>query len=264
MKRRILLQLSIIVILFNLYSCKSAKDFTMYQPSPNEGTSFQQAPTPPEHKIVPFDNLYIKVMTLDDEVNKLFNPTTSSESSNSQRMYETPAGQYISGYRVSPEGMISLPIIGDVNLMGLSLKEAEQQIELKAKEYLKDPIVQVKLLNFKLDILGEVKAPGLYYNYEGNVNIIDAVSMANGITKYANLKDVTVNRKENNITTSYKIDLTRNTIYKSEVFYLKPNDVVYIPPSKLALRGENVSNYSIILSTITSLLVVVTFFGVKP
>lgn len=262
MKRRFILQL-LTVILITLSSCKSAKDITMFQPSPKEGNSFLHPPAPPQHKIVPYDNLYIKVLTLDSEVNKLFNPTSSSESSNTQTMYETPAGQYLNGYRVSQQGTVSLPILGDINLQGLSLKEAEEQIRVKAQEYLKEPIVQVKLLNFRLDILGEVNAPGIYYNYEGNINIVDAVGLAGGINKFANLKAVTVNRKENNVTTSYNIDLTGNDIYRSEVFYLKPNDVIYIPPSKLSMRSENTGNYSLVLSTITSILVIITFLGSK-
>jgi len=265
MKRSVILQL-LVLVLVTISSCKSAKDITMFQPSNNEGTSFLQPPTPPEHKIAPFDNLFIKVLTLDSEVNKLFNPTSAPETSSmmSEQTYGTPVGQYLNGYRVSSEGTVSLPILGNISLLGLTTKQAEEQIKLKAKEYLKDPIIQVKLLNFKLNILGEVGSPGTYYNYEGSINIIEALSMASGITNYANLKNVTVNRQVNNVTTSYKIDLTKNNIYKSDVFYLKPNDVVYIPPSKLVRRSENIGTYSLILSTITSLLVVVTFFGIQP
>lgn len=253
-----------LLLLMVISSCKSARDITMFQASPNEGTSFLQAPAPPEHKIMAYDNLYIKVLTLDAEVNKLFNPSSATEGTNTQMLYESPAGQYLNGYRVSPEGLISLPILGDISISGLSLRQAEEQIKAKAQEYLKDPIVQVKLLNFKVDILGEVSAPGTYYNYEGSINIVDALGLASGFTNYANLKDVTVNRQVNNVTTSYKIDLTKNTIYKSEVYYLRPNDVIYIPPSKLVRRGENISTYSLVLSTLTSLLVIVTFFGIQP
>lgn len=263
MNRSILPQLLIFGFVA-LFSCKSAKEITLFQPSGNQGTSFQLPPVPPEHKIEAYDNLYIKVLTLDTEVNKLFNPTSASENTNSQMMYGNPAGQYLNGYRVGSDGTVSLPILGDIKITGLSLKEAEEQIKLKAREYLKDPIVQVKLLNFKLDVLGEVAAPGTYYNYEGSISIIDALGLAGGHTSYADLKNAMVNRQVNNISTSYEIDLTKNTIYKSDVYYLKPNDVVYIPPSKLVRRGENLSTYSLILSTLTSLLVIVTFFGIQP
>lgn len=253
-----------LLLLLAVSSCKSTKDITLFQSSPNEGTSFHLPPVPPEHKIAPFDNLYIKVLTLDTEVNKLFNPSSATEGTNTQMLYESPAGQYLNGYRVSSEGTISLPILGEINILGLTLNGAEEQIKVKAQEYLKDPIVQVKLLNFKLDILGEVSSPGIYYSYEGSINIVEALGLASGITNYANLRNVVVNRKVDNITTSYKIDLTKNTIYTSEVYYLKPNDVVYIPPSKLVRRGENTGTYSMVLSTLASLLVIITFFGIQP
>jgi polysaccharide biosynthesis/export protein len=256
---------SLIIIAIIQTSCKNVKDITMFQASDNEASSFTLPPISPEHRISPFDHLYIKVLTTDPEVNQLFNPTISSTSaySSTEQMYGSPTGQYLNGYRVSVEGNVSLPTLGNINLLGLTVNEAQERITETAEEYLKQPIVQVKLLNFKLDILGEVNAPGMYYNYEGSINIIDAVSLANGTTKYANLKKVIVNRELDNITTSYKIDLTKNNIYQSEVFYLQPNDVVYVPPTKLIMRGENTSTYSLLLSTLTSLLVIFTFVGLE-
>lgn len=265
MKRNSILRLLVLLSVV-ISSCTSPKDITLFQPSFNEGRSFLKPPVPPEHKIEPFDNLYVKVLTLDSEVNKLFNPSTSSEStvSSTDQMYGSPVGQYLNGYRVNSEGKISLPIMGEIDIKGLTLKETEEKIKIKAQEYLKDPIIQVKLLNFKIDVLGEVTSPGLYYNFEGSINIIEAIGMANGVTKFANLRKAVVNRQENNVTTSYQIDLTQNDIYKSNVFYLRPNDVIYIPPSKLAMKQENLSTYSLVLSTLTSLLVIVTFFGIQP
>ena len=246
-------------------SCKSTKKFSMFQELNKK--KYLQTPVnirPPAYKIKVFDNLYISILTLDDEVNKMLNPGISTGSgTNTTQMFGEGVGQYINGYQVGLDSTINIPIVGDVKVAGLTFPDAKNLLTEKAKEYLKVPTVEVKLLNYRLNILGEVNAPGYAYNYESSLNIIDALGMAGGITKFANLKEVIVSRQLNNLMHTYKIDLTDNNLYKSEVFYLQPNDVIYVPPSKLVMRSENVGNYSIFLSTLTSLLVIVSFFGIN-
>ncbi|WP_319480775.1 polysaccharide biosynthesis/export family protein [uncultured Draconibacterium sp.] len=212
----------------------------------------------PDHRIQPFDNLYLSVLTLDPEVNKLFNPSLegSGIASGTQQMYGSPSSQYINGYMVSEDGTINLPIMGEINLQGLTLREAQVRLKERASEYLKEPTVQVKFLNYKVNILGEVLNPGIYYNYEGTITLLDALSMANGITTFANIEDVVVKRsdKQDRIET-INVNLKDNSIYASKAYYLQPNDVVYIPPSKLKRRSERSDTYSQILSTISTLVV---------
>jgi polysaccharide export outer membrane protein len=194
----------------------------------------------------------------------MLNPGSSGGGNlNTSQIFGSGVGQYINGYQVATDSTISIPILGNLKVAGLTRADAEDLLQKKAEEYLKDPSVQVKLLNYKLNVLGEVNSPGVLYNYEGSINIIDALAMSGGITKFANLKQIVVNRQIDNVMNSYKVDLTNNNLYKSNVFYLQPNDVVYVPPSKLVMRSENVGNYSIFLSTITSLFLIVSFFGIN-
>lgn len=242
-------------------SCKSVQEITMFSDLSNKESLQSYVKEPPEHKIKPFDNLYLSILTLDPEVNKVFNPSMAGNSSTTgtQYMYGSPIGQYINGYRVGIDSTINLPIIGKLNLVGLTLKEAEDKLRATAEIYLQQPAVQVKLLNFRINILGEVKNPGFFYNYEGNTDIIEAIGLANGITPYADLKNVIVNRESNDIVRTYKVDVTTSDIYKSEVFFLQPNDMIYIPPTKLVRTQENKNTYNLLLSTITTLLVVINF-----
>ncbi len=240
-------------------SCRSTKHIAMFQNLDKENTISYILKTPPIHIIKPYDNLYVNILTLDQNVNILFNPSLGGNSSNSntQYMYGTPASQYINGYQVSQSGIITIPILGEINVADLTLEEAEKKISNKAEEYLKEPSVHVKLLNYKVDILGEVNNPNYYYNYEGRLNIFEAIAFANGITLYADLKNVVVNRKTGNKVLSYKVDLTNNDIYNSEAYYLQPNDIVYIPPTKLKKRNVNNSTFSIILTAVTTIVAVV-------
>jgi len=215
---------------------------------------------PSEYRIKPNDLLYLKILTMDPEINEIFNPsrTGSSNQTGTQQMYGTPVGQYLNGYLVAEDGTVTIPIIGKIEMVGLTLSEAEEQLRARAQEYLKEPSVQVKFLNYKITVAGEVKNPNVLYNYERNVNIFDAISMANGITDYADLTNMLVVRKTNGTSHTYKIDGTSKDIYSSEVFYLQPNDFVYIPPTNLKRTRDNTTVYSLILSAVSTLIVVGT------
>jgi len=242
-----------------LYSCSNTKDITMFREEMGNYRPFLAPSKPFEHTIQPFDNLYLSILTLDPEVNQIFDPSLAGNGYPSSRnLYDTPSGQYIYGYRVSAEGTITLPILGELNLVGLNLMEAEARLKSKAEEYLKEPTVQVKFLNYKVNVSGEINSPGVYYNYEGNINILEAISMAQGITDYADLHNVSVKRYLGDNIYTYSVNLTDNSVFASEVYYLQPNDLVYIPPTKLKRRRENSDTYSKFLGTLSLLLVAVT------
>lgn len=261
MKKSFVFYLSLIVITIQT-SCLSTKDIIMFQESKEDYGLYNISKEAPEHRIKPFDNLYLSVLTLDTEVNQLFNPSLAGTGYNAgtSQMYGDRASQYLNGYRVAADSTISLPIIGNINLVGLTLIEAEKKLKMRAEEFLKEPAVQVKMLNFKVNITGEVRVPGIYYNYEGSISLVDAISMANGITDYADIKNVLVIRQFEDITKTYNVNLTDKSIYTSDVFYLQPSDMVYIPPSKYKRRNENSNTYSQILSTISTILVAVALF----
>ncbi|WP_319502706.1 hypothetical protein [uncultured Draconibacterium sp.] len=105
--------------------------------------------------------------------------------------------------------------------------------------------------------LGEVQNPGIYFSYEGSINILDAISMANGITNYADLNKVVLKRPYGERIVTHKINLTDNSIFSSEYFYLQPNDLIYIPPSKLKRNRENTSTYSLLLGTLSILMIAI-------
>ena len=256
MKKSFLLYAVLVVAIFQT-SCTSVKDITMFQESEEVLNQFHMVPEASEHKIKPFDNLYINITTLDPEVNQLYNPGSaggSGISSSTSHMFGTPVGMYINGYIVSDEGTVDLPNIGKVMLVGLNLEDAEARVKIKANEYLRDPTIQVKFLNYKINIIGEVRVPGIYYNYEGSISILDAIGMARGIADYADLENVTIKRYSGDKIYAHKVDLTDNSIYSSKFYYLQPNDVVYIPPSKLKRRRENATTYSQLLSTVSVVL----------
>lgn len=260
MKKTLLFYFALIFTVF-LVSCRSYKDLTMFQDLQENVSLYRIPEKAPEYLIKPFDNLYLSILTLDPDVNQLFNPSSSGGNafaSGTQQMYGDRASQYINGYMVREDGTINIPILGRVQVAGLNLGEAQETVKQRAEEYLQEPTVKVKVLNFKVNVTGEVRQPGLYYNYEGTINIVDAISMAAGITQFADLNNVLVIRHNEDVTETYNLDLTDKSVYLSNVFYLQPNDIVYIKPNKYKRSSENNNVYSLILSTVSTILVAVT------
>lgn len=244
-----------------LFSCSNTQEITMLRDVSADRSIHELSPKePPEYRIRPSDILFLKILTLEPAINEIFNPSTTGNNNQSgtNQMYGSPAGQYLNGYLVADDGTVTIPIIGKIEMAGLTLIEAEDRLRVRAEEYLKQPSVQVKFLNYKITISGEVRNPDLLYNYEQNFNIFDAISMANGITDYADLTNVLVVRKTNGTSHTYRVDATSRSIYASEVFYLLPNDFVYIPPTNLKRTRDNTNVYSLILSAVSTLIVVGT------
>lgn len=250
---------SILLILFT--SCQLSKDLVYFQDLEANQFLYGATSKAPEYRINTFDNLYVNILTLDEDANQLFNPNQGEGyNSGTQQMFGDLSSQYINGYLVEPNGTITFPIIGTITLSGLTLTEAQNRIKEKALEYLKEPSVKVKILSFKVNVSGEVVNPGLYYNYQGKLNLLEAISMANGITDNAQIKNVLVIRQGKYDTKTFNIDLTKKDIFMSEAYYLQPNDMVYVSPGKYKNTRLNTPTYSLILSaisTITTLLIAV-------
>ncbi len=251
------------VILIFLFSCSSTKNIQMFQESKKDSHEVYIPTEPPTLIIKPLDNLYISIKTLDEEVNRIFNPSAvggTGYSSGTSQNYGDPTSQYINGYRVGSDSLITLPILGKINFCGLSLEEAKEKLRIRVEEFLREATVEVKFLNYRVNLSGEIRSPGVYYNYEGSLTIYDAISMANGITDFADLRNVVIQRQNNNGINTHKVNLTDNSVFTSDVFYLQPNDLVYIPPDNLKRRRENSDTYGRFLSTISTLLVATAFF----
>jgi polysaccharide export outer membrane protein len=261
MKKTLIFSLFTVAI-FILFSCSSTKNIRMFQETTNDPGKVHIPPSPPKIEIKPFDNLYISIKTLDEEVNRIFNPSNTGGtgySSGTSSNYGDPTSQYINGYRVAQDSTVTLPVLGKINFGGLSLEEATERLRIRAEEFLREPTVDVKFLNYRVNLSGEIRTPGVYYNYEGSLNIYDAIGMANGITDFANLRNVVIKRQNDNKVYTHHVNLTDNSVYNSEVYYLQPNDIVYIPPDNLKRRRDNSDTYGRFLSTISTLIVAVAF-----
>ena len=205
------------------------------------------------HKIKPYDELYIKILTYDEKMSNFFNSSQSSQNTNND------ASLSLISYTIDEQGNIEIPILGEMHVEGLTLKEAKAVIQKELDEYLDQSALIVKLVNNKITILGEVKKPGKYTIYKDQINLLEALGMAGDMTSYGDRKRVTLIREINNKTTFHYLDLTSKEIMKSEYFLLQPNDIVYIEAINAKTWSGAVINYTTILSTISTLITLLYF-----
>lgn len=205
------------------------------------------------------DNLYIKVRSLDESSNNFFNNMGDENRTSGYN----DASIYLNSYTVDPQGNIVFPFIGPVQVLGKTLDETREIIENIMNEYLKETTIIVKLVNFNITFVGEVRRPGEYKIYQDKINIFEAISAAGDITDYGNRNEVKLLRTSDNGTEMHILDLTKENIIESPYYFLKPNDVIYVEPLKGKQFAFSTFPYALIFSTITTLIVLLTFFNVK-
>jgi polysaccharide biosynthesis/export protein len=185
------------------------------------------------YKLKPGDILYVGVKSLDPEVNVLFNPEEGgAQSGTTYQKYTTPDGAYVYGYEVKVDGMLELPILGKIAVEGIDMVAAEAEIQKQADLFLKMATVKVKLLNYKITVLGEVESPGVYYNYNNTFTVLDALGLANGNGDYANISNVTVLRTTPDGKKAYKLNLRQKSAFLSAGYHLQPDDFLFVEPHK--------------------------------
>ncbi len=166
----------------------------------------------------------------------------------------------LQGYLVANDGTVNVPILGMQKIGGLTLEQAEKQVQqaLIDKGYLKNPVVVCRLLNAKFTVLGEVKVPGTYTFYENNLTLLQALGLAGDLTINGVRKKITIIRTENGKQTYGTIDLTKNDWFTTPFYFVKPNDVIIVDPNTAKVKsagvignpGNLISIISVLLSSI--------------
>ncbi|PKQ63098.1 hypothetical protein BZG02_10045 [Labilibaculum filiforme] len=255
--KKIYLFLMSLILVISISSCRSEKDLVYLQDTEAEVLAAEFTTSVPEYRIKTNDNLFVSIKSLNPEVNQLYNPAQSIGGQGGvQQLYSQQSDQYLNGYQVDSNGNIALPILGHVGIAGLSQTEAQAKVQERADEYLKDASVKVKLLNYKVSVMGEVATPGVYYNYNSSLTVLEAISMANGITDYAKIDRVLVMRTSGTQSETFRLNLTKKDFLKSEAFFLQPNDVVYVEPHKIKNTNMNSAIYSLLLSTVSTAVLI--------
>jgi polysaccharide export outer membrane protein len=163
-------------------------------------------------------------------------------------------------YLVDQDGMIDFPVIGKLKIEGLSPDEVRLLLREKLSDFLKDPIINIRLRNFTVTVLGQVARPGTYPTNGEQITILEALGLAGDLTLRGKRENVLVIRDFNGTKVYNRIDLTSKEMVKSPVFYLTQNDVVYVEPNKVGIRETSVgASTAITVSILTSLITSAVF-----
>jgi len=204
------------------------------------------------------DILSINIKALDAELTSIFN--SSSNQNNSQ----STESLYFTGYTVDDHGNIRIPVLGEINVLGFTVEEVRKKIEQKLLEdYFKKEaqiFVNVKLGGFRYTINGEIGSPGTKTLFMEKLNILEAVANSGDITITGDRKDVKVIRQFPQGSETFSIDLTDAASSKSPVFYLQPNDYIYIKPLKQKSWGTGKTGIESLGTIITLLSLATTTF----
>ncbi|WP_269686380.1 polysaccharide biosynthesis/export family protein [Flavobacterium lacustre] len=187
--------------------------------------------------------------------NDILSIVISSSSPDLASMYNTnQADSSLTGYLVTIDGTITLPILGKIKVQELTIQELENLLIKKLIDgnHLSNPTVTVRLRNAKFTVLGEVKMPGTYTFNEQNISILQALGYAGDLTIHGKRQNVLIIREENNKKTYMTIDLTSKKWFDSPYYYIKPNDVIYVNPNGAKVTSSGyVSSFGNLLAVIS-------------
>jgi polysaccharide export outer membrane protein len=252
----------VLLLLFAVYamstSCVSTKNLLYMQDIPDTLSApmvMNQAAPYTEPKIEINDLLAITVQTV------VQNPGNAPITSTS-----TGTFNLLNSFQVDKNGYIELSLLGFVKVAGLTTTEAREIIKQKAKDFYNEPVVNVRIANFNIDVLGDVAKPGIINFPDEKVSIMDAIAFAGDLNITGKKNNVLVVRSEGDKKTFYRMDLRSSKLYESPVYWLRQRDQIYIEPNKFKLQTSDqtlIRNLGILSSLVSLASLIVVFKSIK-
>jgi polysaccharide biosynthesis/export protein len=243
---------AIILILIFTASCVPVKQLSYFndlnelvEPGINPRT---------QKMIMPFDKLYIKVISIDAPTNQIFNDNEEMRSGSSNGVL---------GYLVDEAGNVNFPFVGNINVAKLTTAQASEKIQKALGDYVSNISVTVKYIDNQITVMGEVQHQGVYLFIQDKLNIYEALGLGGGLTQYGDRKKIILIRNEGTKIMHYRLDLSNSKIAAKDYYYILPNDVIVVEPLKAISASYQNITYTTILSSITTLIAVLLFTNVK-
>ena len=249
----------LLLVLF-VFSCKPRKELVYYQNIDSLATSEKSYSY--EIKIQPDDLLSIIVAADDPESAIPFNLITAMVPT-ADMVNNLNGQQTIQTYLVDADGVIVFPILGKLQVGGLSRSELMHLLETQIAKYVKNPIITIRRMNFKISVQGEVNAPDTYSIDSDRITLIEAISKARDLTIYGQRNNILIIREINGVKSYNRVDITKADFINSPFYYLAQNDVVYVEPNKARINGAAVGSNTGVIISVTSLLITIIALIVK-
>ncbi|GAA4808238.1 polysaccharide biosynthesis/export family protein [Litoribaculum gwangyangense] len=240
----------LLVITLFITSCVSKKDIVYFQNAKDFETMVDTDTFKAKLKVGDIVTVYVS--TIDPLVTKPYNLVMEGGN----------AGQMVD-YIIDVDGNIDYPVLGKIKLIGLTIEEAKELFKKKFTEgnLLKDPVIIIRITNFRITIHGEVASPGVYQVPGERISIIEALGLAGGLTIKGRRDNIMIVRDFNGTKTFSRIDLTTKEVFNSPVYYLTQNDIVYVEPNNSSISNASGDvRISSIIGITTSLIGIVLIF----
>ncbi|WP_128547765.1 polysaccharide biosynthesis/export family protein [Larkinella soli] len=257
MKKTLLKISTLMLVIYLATACGSTRKLTYFQSETAEGDSLTVAK--PFIPIVQSgDVLSVQISSLNNKASAYFNPY-SFITAQTQASSETAHLAQAPGYLVARDGSIQLPLVGKIVVAGLTTDQVGELITESLKDFLKEPTVSVRNLNFRISVMGEVVRPSLFTIPNEQITLPEALSLAGDVTIYGRRENILISREANGKRVFARIDLTRRDIFRSPYYYLRPNDIVYVEPSKARVATVDRSSQilPIVLSALSFIAIIV-------
>ncbi len=242
-KKHYFKQIIILVLVSFISGCASAEKIDYFQET--DGPNLDDSITNYEPIIQFGDILTINVSSLEPDVALPFN---IFETQNNGIARPLP-------YIVNASGYINFPSIGKFMVAGLTITGITEELNTKLLPFLNDPIINIRLLNFKVSVIGEVRQPGSYTILNERINIVEALALAGDLTIYGKRSSITLIREQNGKRTFIDIDITNKALFNSPYFYLTQNDIIYVKANKTRVNSSSVGPSTLLLVSSISILI---------
>jgi polysaccharide biosynthesis/export protein len=220
--------------------------------------------TIPEYLVQPRDVLYITAKALASD-GLITDYLSQSRNLGGGNFMQGEVGPYLYGYEVNTAGDIILPVIGTIRVGGSQIDSARLSIQMAVDKVFKNTTVECKLLSFKFTVIGEVRTPGTYVNYNNYLNVLEAIGRAGGINDFGRRDKILIVRPVQGGTKTYTLNLQDKNILSSEAYFLLPNDVIIVEAEDKKIFNLNLPTYGFIITTasslITTTLLLINYFG---
>lgn len=233
-----------------LFSCASKDDVVYFNGVSSADNTIGLDSYSPTYHID--DELVIVVNALDAEAARPFNKSSVSVSLD---ILDARGRERIQTYRVDSDGNIAFPVLGKIKISGLNRAQATIMLQEKLSDYIKNPIVDIETVNYRITVLGEVNRPGTFTATNERITLIEAISLAGDLTIYGERENVLVIQDYDGKKTYTRVNLKSDELFESPVYYLSQNDVVYVEPNKTRAKGSAIgAQTGVILSSLGLLI----------
>ena len=220
-------------------------------------------------KIIPDDELLITVTTTVPAASAMYNLPLSNPATRDAVISATQPQQQT--YIVDANGDIQFPVLGKMHVAGMTTLQLKEELEKQIGKNVSNPIVRVQFVNFRVNVLGEVKTPGAISVKKERFSVLDALAEAGDLTEYGERENVLLIREEGDKKIYYRFNLNNSDILTSPYFYLKQNDVIYVEPNEIrqenAMYNQNnsfkISEVSTIVSATSVIVSLIIALAVK-